>query len=179
MLREIYGQEIAKVWGDGTKMYHYCMKKADVLVPLDNGEIYEIEKPTIETSFCFGHGYCGITSPEDEQRAYACERIARTNEDYFLEENLRDINAWIEALQDKKVYKYGRYYGKTEGKLRNITVLSYWQTPSEGMEEISDSERQALIAGYEEEKKRFTKRLKTYLKRYGLSKLKTWTYLVD
>ena len=34
-------------------------------------------------------------------------------------------------------------------------------------------------ASDEEVKKAFIKRLNTYLKKYGLSKLHTWTYLVD
>lgn len=37
----------------------------------------------------------------------------------------------------------------------------------------------ALIKGYEVVKEQFIKRLNTYLKRYGLTKLNVWTYLSD
>lgn len=36
-----------------------------------------------------------------------------------------------------------------------------------------------LIAGYEEVKTEFIKRLNSYLKRYGMSKVETWSYLMD
>ena len=36
-----------------------------------------------------------------------------------------------------------------------------------------------IIEGYKEVIKNFDKRLKTYLKKYGLSKVKAWSYLSD
>ena len=36
-----------------------------------------------------------------------------------------------------------------------------------------------ILSVYEHEKAKFEKRLNTYLKKYGLSKLKTWSYLID
>ena len=36
-----------------------------------------------------------------------------------------------------------------------------------------------ILSVYEYEKAKFEKRLNAYLKKYGLSKLKTWSYLVD
>ena len=45
--------------------------------------------------------------------------------------------------------------------------------------EIGEADIQAIIDGLEVVKKQFEKRLNTYLKRYGLSKLNVWTYLRD
>ena len=45
--------------------------------------------------------------------------------------------------------------------------------------ELTESERAAVIAAYETELNKLNKRLDNYLKRYGLSKLKTWTYWQD
>ena len=36
-----------------------------------------------------------------------------------------------------------------------------------------------ILETLEAEKAKFLKRLNTYLKRYGLSKIHSWTYLVD
>ena len=36
-----------------------------------------------------------------------------------------------------------------------------------------------IIEVYKQQIENFKKRLNTYLKRYGLSKLTTWTYLID
>ena len=45
--------------------------------------------------------------------------------------------------------------------------------------ELTESERAAVVAAYETELSKLNKRLDSYLKRYGLSKLKTWTYWQD
>ena len=47
------------------------------------------------------------------------------------------------------------------------------------VKKLTREEIYSLIKGYEEVRQMFTKRLKTYLKKYGLSKLNVWTYLRD
>ena len=54
----------------------------------------------------------------------------------------------------------------------------YWSNLRD-LEMLTKEERQELVKGYEEVRKAFIKRLNTYLKRYGLSKVRTWTYLSD
>jgi hypothetical protein len=44
---------------------------------------------------------------------------------------------------------------------------------------MSDNEIKQAIAILKEERAKFEKRLHTYLKRYGTSKLHTWTYWAD
>lgn len=43
----------------------------------------------------------------------------------------------------------------------------------------AEEDKHLIIEGLELEKASFIKRLNTYLKRYGLSKVRTWSYLVD
>lgn len=64
--REEYRAELAKVWKHSTKMIDFCEKEADEIVKI-NGYLVPMEKPRIETSFCFGYGFCGM-STEEEQR---------------------------------------------------------------------------------------------------------------
>ena len=45
--------------------------------------------------------------------------------------------------------------------------------------ELSESDVQALTKAFEEARERFIKRLKSYWKRYGNTKLKTWTYSIN
>lgn len=179
-----------EVW-TSPRMQEYARKNAAYIVPLDNGDITDIDKPRIHTDFCFGYGYCGISTQEDMDRAYNAEQTARTDTDYFIRENMAHIDAWIEALTDDHYYfyKYTAYTGQPDNShLKHISYCKLGDTPEynpgqwsnlRSVEKLTDSEKAALLTGYQEVKKAFMKRLNTYLKRYGLSKLNTWTYLSD
>lgn len=190
-LKALYMDIICKeVWAS-PRMQEYARKNAAYIVPLDNGDITDIDKPSIETSFCFGYGYCGVSTQEDEDRASKAEQTARTDQDYFIRENMRDIDGWIEALTDDHYYfyKYTAYTGQPDNShLKHISYCKLGDTPEynpgqwsnvRSLEKLTDNEKAALLTGYQEVKKAFMKRLNTYLKRYGLSKLNTWTYLSD
>ena len=47
------------------------------------------------------------------------------------------------------------------------------------IKQLDNDDIALIVAGLEEVKKSFIKRLNTYLKKYGLSKINAWTYLVD
>lgn len=181
-----------EVW-TSENMRNYARKNIGYIVELDNGDIMDIEKPRIETSFCFGFGMYGIDpNGEGQERASKAEQTARTDSSYFISENLKGLDSMIEALKDKETYyfyKYLHYSGQESGShLKAISYCRLGNTPEyepwrwsnlRDFEEITDKERESILKGYEEVKKAFIKRLNTYLKRYGLSKLNTWTYLVD
>lgn len=179
--KELFLQELGRRWNGNKKMIDYCAKESAYIVELDDGDIMSIPKPRIETSFCFGYGYCGVTTSEEMKSASASAQNARTNADYFKRENLKDIDEWLEALRgDDVIYKLVNYYGvPADFKLKQVYVLSRWRGMPENAEVLSAREREAIIAGYEEVRAKFVKRLDTYLKRYGTSKVHSWTYLVD
>ena len=54
----------------------------------------------------------------------------------------------------------------------------YWNIPDKARN-LTSEEKELIINGLEYGLKLFRKRLDTYLKRYGLSKLHTWTYWAD
>ena len=180
-----------EVWPKSPDMIKYADKKAAWIVEINNGDIVEIEKPSIDKDFCFGYGYCGISTEEDSDRAHKAANYAATHEDYFLKKNLEGIDSIIEGLQDdnKKVYKFLNYCSQQPGsKLKAFRITRWADSPEyepgywsnlRDLEELTTEERQALVKGYEEVRKAFVKRLNTYLKRYGLSKVRTWTYLSD
>jgi len=180
-LRADYRDAIAKVWSD-QKMRDYCDKTAVHFVELADGDFMSIDKPRIETRFCFGYGYCGVSSEEEYRDAAAMSRHAETSEEYFKKENLKELNDWIAHLGDSSIKAYKRpSYGRDgNSHLKSIALCRYWESPGyAGAVEMTEDERRAIIAGYEEVKKGFEKRLNTYLKRYGLSKVRSWTYLSD
>ena len=181
-LKEVFKNCMIDVWKD-EHMQSYCMKQMAYIVELKEGEIIEIEKPQIKKDFCFGYGYCGCSSIEDYEDAADMAHHARTSERYFIKKNLEPLEHTIQQLQNSftgEVFIYSRYYSQSEANpLRGYRFLRYGDELPEGARVIDREEVKNIIAGLEEVKKQFEKRLDTYLKRYGLSKVHSWTYLVD
>ncbi|SFU37151.1 hypothetical protein [Butyrivibrio sp. INlla21] len=179
LLRNRY-EEILKGCWSSQRMIDFDMKQIGLIVPLDHDDIYVIEKPSIETSFCFGYGMYLRSNDDDEKRAFEMEHHARTDPSYFINANLEPLNRWIEDLQSNK-WGWGKrikYNGQTNPHLVSIEAFNSWEERPD-LTVLTENEIQNLVAGYEEVKAQFIKRLNTYLKRYGLSKLNTWTYLRD
>ena len=172
-IRKEFQQEQTKVWHGNQRMIDFCMHKAQVVV--------KTEKPSIKKHFCFGEsGY-------DMDEAQASAHVARTSVDYFMEENLEALNDAIEDLKDesKKCYATRSY---DDSNIKHLVVIEPHRIPygpyaSEQkmgyMEELTDSDRQALLEAYMKVRDAFSKRLATYLKKYGLSKVRAWTYWRD
>lgn len=196
----LYKEGMIKVWKNDNKMVDYELKKVNYIVPLNNGDYFIIDKPSIEKSFCFGYSDCGQgQSFEEAQEAAA----AADNEKYFMEKNLHDINKIIAEFETKrtpgseyrgelKFYKSYKYSGGEELHQKAIRTYYSYETLDENgdlakdqkylnytFEELTESEIEAIIAGYKEVKRQFVKRLNTYLKKYGTSKLHIWTYWLD
>lgn len=180
-----------EVWEGSPRMQEFARKECAYVVKLESGDIFDIDKPRIKKDFCFGHGMYGWSTNEQEERANNAAENARTNVDYFLERNLRGLNSTIDDLRDetKKAYSYIHYTGQPEtSKLKTFSVCSLAFSPEwepnrwsnlKALQELTMAEREEIAKGYEEVRKKFMKRLETYLKKYGLSKLNVWTYLVD
>ena len=61
----------------------------------------------------------------------------------------------------------------------NVVYLNYWDTPRQGLKHISDNDRRAMIEAWKIVGRDFRRKIDTYLKRYGLSKVQTWSYWQD
>ena len=184
--------EYNKVWNGNQHMVDFCVGKTDVVVKLRGKYLFPVDKPSIETRFCFGYGYCGVSDEEDCRGAANMAQHARTNEGYFIRENMKQIMGKIEALNNSGYIalirghyitksnlvdiEYFHDYG-TEGQLNG--VIARYQEKGDIAFLMEDSDKAIIMQAYEEAKQHFEKRLKTYLKRYGLSKVHSWTYLVD
>ena len=161
----------------GEKWEKYFRGKIAWLVKLSDGTLFEIEKPSIETSFCFGErGY-----DYDEAVHAACE--ARTNEDLFRIRNLRDINRKIAALANGPELGDKMWVNIAHGVADYVNNGREWDMERSSAfcktHELTKEDRDAIRAGYEIVKEAFEKRINAYLKRYGLSKVHSWTYWVD
>lgn len=181
MYQEILANE---VWKSSPDMVDYCLKEAAHIVELTNGDIIVIEKPRIETRFCFGYSDSRYDT-EDYDRANAMADHAKKSQEYFIEENMKDINRTIGEMEGTihHWYEYRlrvKYTGQPEGsKLKCLEVCRWGDEYAKKYPEISAEDLQRVVEGYKVVKASFEKRLNTYLKRYGMSKVKTWSYWQD
>ena len=169
------------------KNYEYALK-------FDNNFLC-FDKPDIKTSFCFGYGLNGISTQEDYEGARSQERNMETNKQAFINANLEGLNKSIEDIEtfiSQWIDKEEKFFSSRYNKIficKNSYEHKAYLAWSWDYDNIRDKEmiiREAtkedlllIIEVYKQQIESFKKRLSTYLKRYGLSKLRTWTYLVD
>lgn len=164
----------------------YYEKSNLCAVRLTGGELLPIEKPRLETSFCFGHGYSGISSEEDYQSAEAARQDMHKF-DSFLEANLRGLREDLAALEAGKLkcyncHEYTRSVFVRQEYCRGLASLDWRpafmeKRPTERDLNLDDlailaRAKRAQIANLE-------KRCRAWWKRFGAEHLHTWTYLVD
>lgn len=138
-----------------------------------------IPKERIETHFCFG--WSSIGQGAEIEDAFKSETRANSDESYFINENLKNINRYIESVKNLDVYIYPKYYVcNADSKILSYSAREYWDNSNYKNErKATEEEKNSIINALEAEKADFVKRLNTYLKKYGLSKLHTWTYCCD
>lgn len=180
-----------EIWENDKQMQDFCKKTCAYVVELENGNILTIDKPNIKKDFCFGMGMYNTYTQEEFEAAENLAEKARTDTQYFFENNIKQliekIESLQEALQDKKeVYTFINYsFQPTNSDLVAYKTCSIESNPKfspylwqnlKAVRKLSSDDIQRIINGYEEVAKKFEKRLNSYLKKYGLSKLNVWTY---
>ena len=181
-IRTQYLAEQTKRWNGKKSMIDYCMKQAQIVVRTSKGYLIALDRPSIKKQFCFGEsGY-------DFQDALDMANHARTSVDYFMEENLEEIDSTIKRLQDYNLpaYAHKGYTGSdiicSLAILRPCDTYNYpWKFELDNgrLDELTIKDRELLVEAYQTLRKAFVKRLETYLKKYGLSKVHAWTYWRD
>lgn len=174
----------AETWRDDEKMMDYERKKISQVVELDNGELVAIEKPKIETRFCFGYSHYD----DSEERAEKMADYASTKPDYFINENLREFDRIPERLRNRSEEAYTRNLYNGSPKDSKVKFVDFWKSwdiadlddeRKSAFRKLSPAEIEKLLTAYAEERAIFEKRLHAYLKRYGTEKLNCWTYWRD
>ena len=185
-------------WEKGHKStIDYYMKKSEEVIPLD-GRFYIIDKPEIETSFCYGFGYCGRSTQEEEKSAADMAMKAKNDMDYFLQKNMEksNIDNMIQDLENPSLVWCVNGCYISGSPLISIASaredqVSYNEAgkpcitnyrngfKTEMVRLLTAAEKTEITEAYKRVKESFQKRLERYLKRYGLSKVRSWSYLVD
>lgn len=182
---EVVSNAIAKVVDNGTKYkdalneylkldsISYYSKDNIGAFKFEDGRFMLFSKPHIETQFCF----------HDEGEDYEFYKNLKSADEkmaaYFKSENLSEYNTWIKMLENGDDIYVKCYNNRMPFKVDLHTKMYAWETPMDDEKKITDSERQQLIDAFKWCKSLFEKRLNTYLKKYGVSKLHTWTYWAD
>ena len=172
-----------EVWKNDTHMVDYCIKESAHIVELQNGDIVTIDRPRIEKDFCFGYS-CSSHDTESFDHAQDMSAHARESTDYFMRQNLKDLDNMIALLEGKQASRFDFYTGThytgqpADSKLKQVVQLDRWGEHA-GYSLLSESDRAAMLEGYRQVRADFVKRLQTYLKRYGTSKVHSWTYWRD
>lgn len=179
-LKEEYLAILAQdVWPGNPKMIEYERKQIARIVRLECGGMIALNKPRIETNFCFGY-HDSPTDTEDYDRANAMADHAASNETYFIERNMRKIDDKIEDLKESGIYSRAAYAGTEPGtKVRVLEWPNHNRPVPRGAQPITEKDRAALISAWEIVRTDFRRRLDAYLKRYGLSKIRAWSYWMD
>lgn len=185
-IRAEFLAEIERIENGNKKWVDYHDKEKARFVKFENGTIYAIEKPRIETRFCFGYGFCGISTEEEEEHADNMAAYAKRKPDYFLEQNLKTFDDMLKRLEENGDSVYAAPMRDNTEKWVYIRVYrGWWDYENEfanvkaKMFKLSPSDVEQLKKAYALERKAFEKRLNSYLKKYGTSKLNVWTYLSD
>ena len=145
-----------------------------------NGHTFSVEKKPIKTSFACAYGFCGVSREEEHESAADEAKRLLTREDYFIEKNMEFYN-WLEdevkeadILRDKG-YRNGEVLPCTQSYIDYH--MPCWRESI--VSRLSEEDKKGMSKAIAEAKAKHLKRLKTYLKRFGLSKVNAYTWLVD
>lgn len=197
-LLEEYVREMEKAWPNDKGMLDYFRKKWSGGVRLQNGGILCFEKPSIETRFCFHD-----EGPDYEYyKELMADKETRLKQ-YFIDQNLGSMDETIRALevdcrypQDERGYRYDgkawyleRVSYSSQREPLNVWCFHAWceydvrnepyRYKPGTYEKMTEADRLTILAGMRRERDKFERRLQSYLKRYGVSKIHTWTYWAD
>ena len=159
-------------------------------IETEDGKVCLVAKPLkIEKNFCFAEG-----RTRDISEAIELAEKAKRDRDHFISKNVQRAG-YEEKIEKIKKVKNGDmqafFYTPTDCKDGKgevgIWFEENWKIGEDGLpshkfispssfREVTDEELQAYKQAVLTAKDSLLKRLNTYLKRFGLSKVRTWTY---
>ena len=186
-LREKYTEALKDAWTrrDGqpdNRMVEFCLNDTAVVIPMSNGTICVIEKPRMDKDFCFGYSTRGQGMTYNEcSKTHSVVRDNLAN--YFIEKNLDDFDSRYKEItkgsKEKGFHSYYHLSGKywSQSKSNPLRIMTMDNT--EVQEPITAEDLKNYADAVMFVRNDFEKRLKSYIKRYGTKKIRTWTYWVD
>jgi len=133
------------------------------------GHYILLGKPSIETRFCF--------HDEGPQYDFYCKLKEREEnmKEYFLSENRKAFTRDIDFINE-----HGHIYVKApDSSVEACLCHSDYIWGRKEAERATEEETALILDGLKFALAKFDTRLNAYVKRYGISKLHTWTYWAD
>lgn len=180
MKNERFENELKKVYGSNQGMIDFCLKEADEVIEFSDA-IVTLDKPRIQKEFCFGYGLYGQSDEEGEQTANANVNTIKNDEQVFIKLNLSQCDVLEDLDNPYRTMVAVLEKAYDESEICRLRVMSSFdaQENSSVIRVLTDEEVEKVKEAVERQKTKFTKRLNSYLKRYGLSKVHAWSYLRD
>lgn len=202
-LSDIYRENLDKyVWKGDKHMTDFCVKGVEWFVELPNGMIIPIEKHRIRKDFCFGYSLSRYDS-ESFDNAQDMAHHAKESIDYFIKENMEGYDKIEDEILGKNRWQYSlcipflriEYTGMPRDcivrslSFATVSLYNYKEYMNKrGLVEtdegyldyiLNDIEKQIIADGLKIAKQLHYKKVMAYVKRYGTSKVNTWTYWQD
>lgn len=201
--KEMLRTEFSKVWKD-QKMTDYCTNKVAAYAELPDGKIITVDKEKVDTSFCFGESGYDYDEAQDmaaharkSQEYFKAENMKHFNgwiNDLTETVNNGKDGSYVLVINPRNYYRQtddcklatirffrlsevidacggSVYLNELPGKRVTIYGTEYTIATKE--------EIQIILAAYKEAAEAHEKKINSYLKRYGMSKVHTWTYWRD
>lgn len=152
----------------------YYRKSNAAAVKLPEG-YFVIGKPGIENKFCF--------HDEGPDYDYYCRLMADNDmlRRHFLRENLSDLDEQIARMENKNedLFLVREDWNNTVRAYTTAGLGWCYKDQRDTARVLTGDERKELAGALRFVRDGFEKRLQTYLKKYGTTKLHTWTYWAD
>ena len=167
---DIYVKDINNYW-ESPRIREYEFKSFSNLCTFSNGMYVVFKKPSIKKDFCFDDSY-------DYDGAQRMAHHAATSESYFVEQNMKDFDRLEENVIKYEIGLRPAYINMNEdSKLCSYEFVDSWNKSESDLKYfLTKADKELLLKTIVEEKDKFRKRLNTYLKRYGMSHVNSWTY---
>lgn len=136
--------------------------------------VIQFEKPRLRTSFCYGYG-----QGRDYESAQSGAKVVCNDYDVFLEENI-EMSRCQRVLDILEKRPETVYLRKTYDKGSFVDFVAGGNgCEYKEMVLATEQDLEIIKKGVQAQLENLKKRCAAYWKRFGGSKLKTWTYWAD
>lgn len=177
--RKTTQSEDMKEFSELFKTWCYLDHTAEAL-KVDEKHFITFDKQDIEKSFCFGWSCQGGMTYEE-----ATDMCHNFSEADFKVENLKCFDSKyihrLKAIEEKQIKLKREYVTSKESGAEIMYITTDRDVSGDMTLSVEDSTRlrEAYKQKVQDLRNEFEKRLDAYLKKYGLSKIRRWTYCAD
>lgn len=173
------------------------LMKRDRFVELSDGVVLPIGRPSIQTRFCCGEDDRGQGGEEYGTMAYAHKVLEyKRTEEWFKRANVGDFDREMVHLVGRRAWRLARTGGDGAETWRGDFVPCLMRggltdgsvylgnaanagRPETVVRILNDEDMRRMRRGYMAVRRDFRRRVNAYWKRFGASKIQTWTYWTE